>query len=576
MVKIGMLFGLLFLLVIPGQAQWKWFNPLQAEKNVVQGQGWDEELRGTFVRLPAQAKEKVRPAVWGLSRNSAGLSVCFYSNASQIRVRYQVAGGRAMAHMPATGVSGVDLYARGENGENLWCAGNYSFGDTIVYHFQNLVYRVRHGKGYEYCLYLPLYNSVKWLEIGVPETSGFEFVPRRTEKPIVVYGTSIAQGACASRPGMAWTSIVGRKFDRPVVNLGFSGNGKLEKEVLDFVNQVEAAVYVLDCMPNMYMGDDPENLLVAAVAQIRTRHPRTPILITEHDGYTNEFTNPEKQKAYQGTNLASRKAFERLMQAKVPEIYYLSHEDIGMDMEAMVDGVHSTDWGMTLYAAAYEKVLRRILQEPEGLYKTTCPVRQRREAGGYEWNARHEQILQMNREDAPKRVILGNSIVHYWGGTPAATRKSGGEVWDKWLQPAGFRNLGFGWDKIENVLWRVYHDELSGFGAKQVVLMIGTNNLGDCTDEEIAEGIRFLVEAIRMRQPSAELKVVGILPRRGMEERVRDLNTKIQALLPAGVVFTDAGKALLNSQEKIDETLFRDGLHPNEKGYGRIAKKVVK
>lgn len=572
--KTGIVWMLLLLAAIPGHAQWKWFNPLQAKENVIQGQGWDEALRGTYVRLPEQAKTDVRAAVWGLSRNSAGLSVCFYSNAPQIRVRYQVTGGRAMPHMPATGVSGVDLYARGENGENFWCAGNYSFGDTIVYHFQKLTYRVRHGKGYEYCLYLPLYNSVKWLEIGVPEESGFEFVSRRTEKPIVVYGTSIAQGACASRPGMAWTSIVGRKFDRPVVNLGFSGNGKLEKEVLNYVNQVDAAVYVLDCMPNMYTGDDPENLLVAAVGQIRARHPRTPVLITEHDGYTNEFTNQEKQEVYQGTNRAARRAFERLTQAGVPDLYYLSHEEIGMDMEAMVDGVHSTDWGMTLYAKAYEKVLRRILREPEGQYKTTRPVRQRREAGGYEWNTRHEQVLHMNRESAPERVILGNSIVHYWGGLPAA-RENGGEVWNKWLKPAEFRNLGFGWDRIENVLWRVYHDELSGYEAKEVVLMIGTNNLGDCTDKEIAEGIRFLTEAIRERQPSARVKVVGILPRRGMEERIQGLNAEIRALLPAGVIFTDAGKSLLKDG-KIDETLFRDGLHPNEKGYERIVKKVIR
>ena len=126
------------------------------------------------------------------------------------------------------------------------------------------------------------------------------------------------------------------------------------------------------------------------------------------------------------------------------------------------------------------------------------------------------------------------------------------------------------------MLWRVYHDELSGYEAKQVVLMIGTNNLGDSTDEEIAEGICFLAGAIRMRQPSAEVKVVGILPRRDMEERVRELNTKIRALLPAGIVFTDAGESLLNAQGKIDESLFRDGLHPNEKGYERIVKKVRK
>ena len=104
------------------------------------------------------------------------------------------------------------------------------------------------------------------------------------------------------------------------------------------------------------------------MGQIRSEHPRTPVLITEHDGYTNEFTNQESQKAYQDANKAARQAFERLKQAGDENLYYLSHEDIGMNMEAMVDGVHSTDWGMVLYAGAYEKILRGILLEPEGRY----------------------------------------------------------------------------------------------------------------------------------------------------------------------------------------------------------------
>lgn len=555
-------------------AQWTWHDPLKAASNVVQGQGWDNELRGSYTRLPEQAKDFVRPPVWSLSRNSAGLSIHFYSNAPQIKVRYQVTGGYAMPHMPATGVSGVDLYARGENGEDLWCAGNYAFRDTIVFDYQHLVYRTRHGKGYEYRLYLPLYNSVKWLEIGVPEGQYFEFIPRRVEKPIVVYGTSIAQGACASRPGMAWPSVIERKLDRPVVNLGFSGNGKLEKNVIEYMNEIQAKVYVLDCMPNMNAADSPEDLLMLAVERIRKKHPETPILITEHDGYTNEYTNDEKREAYQGINTAARKAFERLKQAGVRDLYYLSHKDIGMNMEAMVDGVHATDWGMMIYAKAYEKMLRQILEEPVGEYVATKPVRQRREAGGYEWNGRHSQIVKMNRENPPKGVVIGNSIVHYWGGEPDGQRQNGKESWEKRMAAEGFRNMGCGWDRIENVLWRVYHDELDGFQAGKVILMVGTNNLDGSTDEEIVEGIRFLAEAVLKRQPEAQVRIIGILPRKGMEERIAELNGKIKAVLPSGVGFSDVGEVLLKSSGKIDEALFLDGLHPNGKGYSKIAKKI--
>ena len=69
--------------------------------------------------------------------------------------------------------------------------------------------------------------------------------------PIVVYGTSIAQGGCASRPGLAWTNILGRKLDRPVINLAFSGNGKLEKELIELLSEIDASLYVLDCLPNL-------------------------------------------------------------------------------------------------------------------------------------------------------------------------------------------------------------------------------------------------------------------------------------------------------------------------------------
>lgn len=572
--KTVVLFVVLFVLVLPLKAQWVWHNPIQAKENVIQGQGWPEELKGSYARLPDQAKELIRREVWSLSRNNAGIAVHFYSNSPQIKVRYQVSGSYAMPHMPSTGVSGVDLYARNQEGEDYWCAAKYSFGDTIVYNYNDVVYDVRHGKGYEFRLYLPLYNTVKWLEIGVPAGSSFEFIPRRMEKPVVVYGTSIAQGACASRPGMAWTAILERELDRPLINLGFSGNGKLEKNMIDFINKIEAAVYVLDCMPNMYKEDDPEELLVAAVKQIREQHPQTPVLITEHDGYTNERTNAGQREAYTRANAGARKAYERLKNEGVVGLYFLSHGEIGMDMEAMVDGVHPTDYGMMIYARAYEKVLRDILKEPVGEYSTTRPVRQRREADGYNWNARHATILQMNRENPPVGLILGNSIVHYWGGYPEVRWKNGKASWDKWMEPAGFRNLGFGWDRIENVLWRVYHDELSGFEAKKIVLMIGTNNLADDTDDEIVAGMRLLVEAIKERQPAANIKVVGILPRRGVEDRIALLNNRIEKVVSLlGVEFCDAGSGLLVSG-KIDEKLFKDGLHPNEKGYEKIVRKI--
>ncbi len=209
--------------------------------------------------------------------------------------------------MPATGVSGVDLYAISSDGDWRWCAGKYAFGDTIEYHFRNLEPNdAYHKMGREYRLYLPLYNSVKWLEVGVPDGTQFTPLPVRPDKPIVLYGTSIMQGACASRPGMAWPTILSRKLDDPLINLGFSGNGRLEPEVLSMVNEIDAKVFVLDCLPNLvnqedYPLDTVKSRILYAVRTLRQKHPATPIVLAEHAGYTDAAINPTQPQTLHGT-----------------------------------------------------------------------------------------------------------------------------------------------------------------------------------------------------------------------------------------------------------------------------------
>lgn len=255
-----------------------------------------------------------------------------------------------MPHMPATGVSGIDLYATDNNGQERWCAGNYSMGDTIVYNFRGLSYAAKSGNGFEYQLFLPLYNSVSWMEIGVPADASFRFLPVSQEKPLVIYGTSIAQGACASRPGMAWGNILNRKLGHPVINLGFSGNGKLEEALFDLLSEIDARLYIIDCMPNL-AGKEASAVVyqrtLEGVKKLREKS-RAPILLVEHDGYSNEFSSESAEESYRVANAELRKAYETLQKEQVPTVYYLTKEEIGMPMDAMVDGVHSTEPG---YAA---------------------------------------------------------------------------------------------------------------------------------------------------------------------------------------------------------------------------------
>ena len=137
------------------------------------------------------------------------------------------------------------------------------------------------------------------------------------------------------------------------------------------------------------------------------------------------------------------------------------------------------------------------------------------------------------------------------------------------------RNFGFGWDRVENVLWRVYHDELDGFNAEQILIMLGTNNFHLNTDEEIIAGLELFIKAIKIRQPNAKIVLMGIYPRRDQEARVYELNLLIAQL--AGMLninYADFGNVLLNEDGKIEESFFSDGLHPNVAGYSLLGPKI--
>ncbi len=552
----------------------KWWDPIQTDFHTIEGQAWPDETKAPYDRLPARAEGVVREAVWNLSRHAAGQLIRFRTNAESITVRYGVKGNHAMNHMPATGVSGVDLYAINSDGKWLWAKASRSFNDTIVYRFTGLKPNDGYHKfGREYRLYLPLYNSVEWMEIGVQEEDFFRPLAVRLEKPIVVYGTSIAHGACASRPGMAWTNILGRKMDRPLINLAFSGNGRLEKELIDLLTEIDAEVYVLDCLPNLTRAglyDEVEltKRILESVRTLKAEKPDTPVLLTEHAGYTDGFITPDRLISYTRVNEIQKKAFKQLQEEGLQGIYYLPYEDIQLGLEDMVDGTHPNDLGMMHYAEAYETALRKVLEEPIGTVSTTLPCVQYREPGNYDWEDRHREILERNRNNPPKMVILANSIVHFWGGEPKAKIARETDSWNNSFTPMGLANYAYGWDRIENVLWRVYHGELDGFDAEKILIMIGTNNLHLNTNQEILDGLKLLVRAIQVRQPGAEIVLMGILPRRDYEDRIAQLNMGIDWLARmAGIQYDYIGNVFLKKDGKINEALFSDGLHPNKAGY---------
>ena len=149
-------------------AQTVWYDPMEGNEPNICNRAWNNEIGREYSRLPERAKGKVSPNVYNLSKNSAGLYVRFVTKAPEITVEYDVAGGYDMNHMPATGVSGLDLYATDANGRELLIRGLYSFGKPIKYEYKALTYENSGPDGYEYRLYLPLYNTVKRRRQAIP------------------------------------------------------------------------------------------------------------------------------------------------------------------------------------------------------------------------------------------------------------------------------------------------------------------------------------------------------------------------------------------------------------------------
>ena len=326
----------------------------------VEGREWATmERLCWFDRLPAAAEKTVSKNVWDLSHDSAGMMVRFKTDATAIHVHYKLRKAElAMHHMPATGVSGVDLYARDATGKWRWVMVTRPMTQEVRV---EIIKDLAPGER-EYAAYFPLYNGVESLEIGVPVGAKFEGLAPRA-KPIVFYGTSITHGACASRPGMVHTAILGRRFDMPVVNLGFSGNGRMDAAVGDFLTKIDAAAYVIDCLPNMTPQKVAEKC-IPLVQQLRAVKPDTPIVLVEDRRLTNDWISPAKSKFHDDNHAALRAAYTALLNAGVKNLYYIPGDHLyGDDNEGATDASHASDLGFMRQADVMEPVLRTALEK---------------------------------------------------------------------------------------------------------------------------------------------------------------------------------------------------------------------
>ncbi|MBN2281845.1 MAG: SGNH/GDSL hydrolase family protein [Candidatus Marinimicrobia bacterium] len=352
-------FTILILMIVSGLAEDK-LRYTNATELRIQGTAFSvAEKENPFHRLPRYAQELVRREVWDLSTNSAGIFIDFYTNSSFLKLKWEVTKNFTMEHMAGTGIRGLDLYCKNK-GKWQYVATAKSAGKVS----EKVIIENMSGTMKEFRLYLPLYDGIESLEIGIHADAQIEKGQAYSEKPLVFYGTSITQGGCASRPGMAYPNIISRKLDKNCINLGFSGNGWLQEPMARILAGIEADMIVLDCLPNMTIKMVHENI-PKAIDIIRQKQPQVPIVLVENINYeTNYFNFLQYQDIYD-KNGALRYEFNQLMENNYRNIYLLSAKGlIGLDHEGTVDGVHLTDLGFLRFA---ENFIARL--KKQGLIK---------------------------------------------------------------------------------------------------------------------------------------------------------------------------------------------------------------
>lgn len=329
--------------------------------------GFDDSER-IFSRLPANLQDSLRAGLWDRQQCSAGMGIRFATDSKSVGIRYDLLWNTHMIHMADTGLKGTDLYIF--EGDSVWRHVNTNRPNIKkgteknceATYVENLAPGMK-----EFMVYLPLYDGVTSMDIVVD--SGAVITPGNPSiidknKKIVAYGTSILQGGCASRTGMASTNIISRDLNCEVVNLGFSGEGKMDFAMARALAKIpDVDCYVLDPVPNCteMMCD---TLTYDFVNILRTLRPEVPIVMVEgpiypyarYDSYFGNYL-PKKNAAY-------RRNYERLKADNPENLYYVTSENLdGVEDDGTVDGIHLTDLGFKYYAAKLTPVLRDILTQ---------------------------------------------------------------------------------------------------------------------------------------------------------------------------------------------------------------------
>jgi len=321
--------------------------------------GQAEALPNSFHRIDTIKYKSVPSPIKKLLTHGAGLFVTFKSNSSYIKAKWCVTESPALNNLTPIANKGLDLYIK--NAEGKWqFAGVGRPGKTCSEY--TLVENMNSSEK-EFLLYLPLYDEVKDLQIGVSEGAEFSKLPNPFQKQIIVYGTSIVHGASASRSGLAYPAQLSRNTGLNFINLGMSGSAKIEPQVADLIAGFHADLFILDYVPNS-SADIIEERTASFIKTIRASHPRTPIIVLQSLVRESGFWNQKIGERVEKQNKQMAIEFKKLQKEGDNNIYFIEGKSlIGDDHEGTIDGTHPTDVGFSRMLEKIQPVVEEVLKK---------------------------------------------------------------------------------------------------------------------------------------------------------------------------------------------------------------------
>jgi hypothetical protein len=288
------------------------------------------------------------------------MAIRFTSDSEVLKFRWSVQDGTyVMDHMAASGTSGLDLYVKVADG--TWAYAGTGRPEEGKKDYEWTAFTSWSKGTRAYLLNLPLWNPLTSLSIGVRAGACFQTRPNGKGKSVVFYGTSIVNGGCASRPGMAYPAIIGRRLDCETVNLGFSGSAHMEPVMCDLLAELNPDAYVIDALPNMWEDPIVERTL-HLVHTLRQAHPATPIILVENITSQTARASESEGSDGKGLNTQLRQAYEQLTsEGSLGLLYVPGVELLGGDTEGTVDGTHPTDLGFFRMAQVIGPVVAQAL-----------------------------------------------------------------------------------------------------------------------------------------------------------------------------------------------------------------------